>query len=180
MKETIRLIAATLLVGGMAMTGTAWAGSPEQAAPLPTSLHLQQVEILDQVAALAAKPAPIGPAAGQLQTMLMAHIAYLDGVILPPLTLLPTIAATDVGPEMKWALPLIERAKAEQQQRVQLDEQLTERLVVLFQAAQEANDAQAVRLAQDIAAWLEGVAEVTEPATQLVGKYLRVRFASGS
>ena len=180
MRQTTKLITATIFAGGMAMAATAWAGPPEQPAALPTSLRLQQVEILDQVAALGTKPAPVGPAARQFQTLLLAHIKYLDEVILPPLTLLPTIAAADAGPDMKWALPLVERAKAERTQRVQLDTQLTDRLVELFGAAQQADDAQAGKLAQTIAAWLQGEAEVTGPAVQLVGKYLRLRFTSGS
>ena len=180
MRLNTTMMASTLLVAGLTLASPARPSPMEQSPPIPQSLRVQHSEILQQVAAMAEKPAPVGPAARQLQTLLQAHVKYVEDVILPPLTLLPTIASRDVGPDMKWALPLVERAKAEHEQQATLHEQLTDQLIQVFSAAQTVDDAQAAKLAQDIAAWLDGESDVTEPMVQLIGKYLRLRYTSAS
>lgn len=180
MRVNPKLTTTTLLVAGLALVAPEWPATAEPFAPVPPSQHVQQANILDHVAALAEKPGPLGPEARHLQTLLQTYTQYQEDVLLPPLTLLPRIAANDVGPDMKWALALVERARAEQGQTAEWHEQITGQLVVLFAAAQQADDAQAVMLAQDIAAWMDNQIAVTEPAVQLLGKYLRLRYASAS
>lgn len=180
MTRNTTLMATTLLVAGLTLASPARPSPMEHPLPIPQSLRVQHGEILEQVSAMAEKPGPVGPEARHLQTLLVAHMKYVEDVILPPLTLLPTIASSDVGPDMKWALPLVERAQAERGQQAMLQEQLTDQLVEVFGAAQSVDDTQTVKRAQDIAAWLEGEGELTQPAVQLVGKYLRLRYTSGS
>lgn len=180
MKPTARLIAITALAAGLAAAGPAQSAPSDPPREIPASLQVQLGEILARLALLAEQPTPVGIQAGRLHALLASHMAYLEEVILPPLTLLPTLVATDVTPAMKWALPLVERAKAEQGQQAQVQMQLTDQMVELFTAARETGDTQAGKLAQDIATYQQGETEVIAPATQLVGKYLRLRFASGS
>lgn len=180
MRPTTRLIASAMLVTGLAIASPARPAAVEQNPPAPSSLRALQGDLLEQLAALAAQPGPTGAAAARLQPLLQAHVAYVEEVVLPPLALLPALASSDAAADMKWALPLVERARAGQAQQVQAHAQIVDRLLVLFGAAQDAGDAATVRLAQDIAAWLQVETEVTEPAAQLVGKYLRLRYASGS
>lgn len=180
MKRTAKLLATTLLTAGLVVAGAALASPAEQPLPIPPALQVQLGDILDQLSAVADKPAPVGAQARQMRALLQAHMKYIEDVILPPLSLLPTIVATDVAPDMKWALPLVERAKAEHGRLTQAHAQLTDQLVLLFTAAQQADDAQTARLAQDIAAYLQGESDVIEPAVQLIGKYLRLRLGAGS
>lgn len=180
MRPTTKLLATALLAtglftAGLAATGAARSAPTVQPMPLPASLLVQQTALLERVSAMAAQPGPVGPEAARLQTLLQAHMKDLNDVVLPPLGLLATIAADDARADMKWALPLVERARAEHGQHVQMHEQITAQLLRLYNAADPADTAQAGTLARDVAAYMLGEIEVTEPTTALVGKYLRAR-----
>jgi len=79
---------------------------------------------------------------------------------------------------MKWALPMIDRVKAEQAENIKIHEEITARLIKLYSAADDAGDEQAARIAREIASDLLHDDEVTEPTVLLLGEYLRTKLAS--
>ena len=79
---------------------------------------------------------------------------------------------------MTWALPMIDRVKAEQAENTKVHEQITAQLMALFAAADDANDEEAGRVAREIAGDLLHDDEVTEPTVILLGEYLRAKLAS--
>ena len=89
--------------------------------------------------------------------------------MLPPLTLLPLIAKGKVTSDMKWALPLIDRAKAGQEQNLQEQQQITLQLNALAAAGEQANDAQAFKTAQTIAGDMLAEEELTQPTVAMLG-----------
>ena len=75
-----------------------------------------------------------------------AHIARETEFILPPLTLLPELADGKVTPDMKWALAMCDRVKAEQEQIFQEHTQVTTAMNALAAAARRAHDKVAQRI----------------------------------
>lgn len=180
MKADKKYIATALLVATFSVASPARSSSLAQTLPVPSSLHVQQAELLSQITAVAEQSGDVGAAARPLQTLLKTHAAYLDEVLLPPLTLLPSLAADDEWPDVGWAVPLLERAKAEHAEHARAHQEITDQTVVLFSAALQAGDEKTAALAQTLAAWMQAETEVTEPATLLIDKYLRLLFASRS
>jgi len=85
-----------------------------------------------------------------------------------------------VTSDMKWALPLIDRAKAGQEQNLQEQQQITLQLNALAAAGDQANDALALKAAQTIAGDLLAEEELTQPTVAMLGDYLRAKLPVGS
>jgi len=175
----------TLLTTAVLLVGVAAVGLPRSEATqlpqtIPQSLRLEHQEIIRQITALAEQPAPVGPEARKLLDLVKPHLQRHEEVILPPLTLLPLIAKGKVTSDMKWALPLIDRAKAGQEQNLQEQQQITLQLNALAAAGEQANDAQAFKTAQTIAGDMLAEEELTQPTVAMLGDYLRAKLPAGS
>jgi hypothetical protein len=168
------------LLGAIAAVSLTHSEAAQQARTIPQSARLENEAIVRQITALADQPAPVGPEARKLLALVQPHLLLREEVVLPPLTLLPLIAQGKVTSDMKWALPLIDRAKAGQQQNLRELEQITAQLNALAAAGEQANDGQAFKTAQDIAASLLADEELTQPTVVLIGDYLRARLPAGS
>ncbi len=140
------------LVGVLSLAAGAWVapGAPALAQdhPIPQAMRIEQKETIEQLTALAAHPAPVGPAAKEALTLLEKHYAREREFILPPLTLLPLLADGKVTPDMAWALPMTERVRAEREQIFDEHSEVTEALNALLVAAVEANDNEAKEFAE--------------------------------
>jgi hypothetical protein len=147
---------------------------------IPASMRFEREQTIAQLAALAGKPAPVGPEARAVLDLLETHNMRHEAAVLPTLALLPLIAEGKASPDMKWALSMADRVKAERQQDLGEQQEITVQLNRLGSAAQQANDPDAFRTAQQIAGDLLRETEVTEPTAILIGEYLRAKLSSGS
>ncbi len=143
---------------------------------IPQSVALEHKSVLAYLHRIAEKPTAEGAAAQKLIDLLVPHMAKEEEFILPPLTLLPDLAAGKVTPEMRWAIPLAERVKTEQATLLKIHDELSEAFIALLDAAETENDEVTVGFTKDLAADDLGDREVTEPLTILVGKILRSRL----
>ena len=175
----------TLLTTAVLLVGVAAVGLPRSEAThppqtIPQSLRLEHQEIIRQITALAEQPAPVGPEARRLLDLVKPHLQRNEEVMLPPLSLLPLVAKGKVTSDMKWALPLIDRAKAGQEQNLQEQQQITLQLNALAAAGDQANDAQALKAAQTLAGDMLAKEELTQPTVAMLGDYLRAKLPVGS
>ena len=154
--------------------------SAEPARAIPASLQLSQHALIDPIAALAAKPAPVGQEAGRLLGMVSAHQRRYDAALLPTLALLPYIADGKVTPDMAWAVATVDRVKSDQEQTRTEREQITTQLNLLGVAAQSAGDDEALEVARDVARSMLADIEVTEPTALMIAAYLRTRLTHQS
>jgi hypothetical protein len=171
------MIAAGLFVAAAVVGNPSPSGATEQA--IPMLLRLQHEDTVQQALTLVDSPAPVGPEARKLLDLVQPYLTYQEQVVLPPLTLLPAIAATgNVTPDMAWALPMITREQAERGQTAEAYERITGQLVVLFSAADQANDAPARKAAQTITANMFSERELVEPTVAVMGDYMRDKLAA--
>jgi hypothetical protein len=174
-----KMIAAGLFVAAAVVGNPSPSGATEQVRAIPMLLRLQHEDTVQQALTLVDSPAPIGPEARKLLGLVQPYLAYQEQVVLPPLTLLPKIGATgNVTPDMEWALPMIAREQAERRQSTQAYEEIARQLVVLFSAADQANDAPARKVAQNITANIFGERELVEPTVAVMGDYMRDKLAA--
>ncbi len=143
---------------------------------IPQSVALEHKSVLAYLRRIAEKPTAEGAAAQKVIDLLVPHMAKEEEFILPPLTLLPELAAGKVTPDMRWAIPLAERVQKEQAALLKIHDGLSEAFIALLDAAETENDEVTVGFTKDLAADDLGDREVTEPLTILVGKVLRSRL----
>jgi hypothetical protein len=167
------LIAAAVLAVALAGAGIARA---DDAHPIPQSLRLAHEATIQYVGQLAARPGQIGEEARRLLPLYQTHMAKEDEYILPPLTLLPALARGEASPDMKWAIPMSDRVKAEQDQIYRSHTAVIEQCAALELAAESAGD-------NDVREWVHSAIvddlmdlELDEPMSVLVGDVLRARL----
>ena len=178
MSRLTSLLTTSVFAGALTAVGPLRPAMAEMGLTIPQSERFEHEEVITKLTTLAQRPAPVGPAAQQALDVVRPHLQHDDEVVLPPLTLLPLIAEGKVSPSMKWALPMIDRVKAEQAENIKIHEEITARLIKLYSAADDAGDEQAARNAREIASDLLHDDEVTEPTVLLLGEYLRTKLAS--
>ena len=168
------------LFGLMALTAGLWIapGAPAMAQdhPIPQALRIEQKETLEQLTALAARPAPVGPAAKDALALLQKHYAREREFILPPLTLLLPMSEGKVTPDMRWAIPMTDRVRAEQEQIYVEHATMIDELNLLLEAARTANDADGIDFAQTAAADSLNDLELLVPMVLVIGDYLHARL----
>ncbi len=98
---------------------------------------------------------------------------------VPPLTLLPLLADGKVSPDVKWAIAMADRVKAEREQIFQEHTQITDAMNALGTAAQKAHDTAAFDFARTAAADSLNDIELLEPMTIVVGSYLKAKLPAG-
>ena len=106
------------------------------------------------------------------------HLQREEEFILPPLTLLPQLADGKVSPDMKWAIAMADRVKAEREKTYQEHTQITDAMNALAAAARKAHDAEALEFAQAAVADSLNDLELLEPMSIVIGDYLKAKLAS--
>jgi hypothetical protein len=148
----------------------------DSAHPIPQSVAAEHESTLAYLRSIAAKPTPEGAAAQKVIDLLLPHMAKEEAFVVPPLALLPELAAGKVSPDQRWAIGLADQVKAEQAELLKIHQGLSEAFIGLLDAAEAAGDEVTVGFTKDLAADDLGDREVTEPTTILIGEFLRSRL----
>ena len=157
MRTTAIAMTAILL---LAATVAGFAAAPATAQPaahageIPQSLRVEHDDTLEQLAVLARRHGPVGVEAGKAMVLFKKHLQREEEYILPPLTLLPLLADGKISPDMKWAIAMADRVKAEREQIFQEHTQITDAMNALAAAAQKTHDTAAFEFARSAAAEL--------------------------
>lgn len=140
---------------------------------IPQSDRAEHESVVGYLRGIAARPGPEGVAAQKVLDLLLPHMAKEESFILPPLILLPEIAAGKVTPDMDWAIEMADRVKTQQAELLKIHQGLSDAFIGLLDAAEAAGDEVTVGFTKDLAADDLGDREVTEPTTILIGEFLR-------
>lgn len=143
---------------------------------IPQSLRLEHEETLTQLAALARRPGAVGVEARKALDLFKRHIKREEEYVLPPLTLLPQLADGKASPDMKWAITMAGRVKADREEIFQEHTQITDAMNALANAAQRAHDAAALEFAHTAVADSLNDTELMEPMAVVVGDYLKMKL----
>ena len=154
-----------------------WHGSAvAQTHELPQSLQVEHQDTLERLTILTHRHGAVGAEARKALALFKAHIARETEFILPPLTLLPALAAGKVTPDMKWALPMCDRVKAEQEKIFREHTQVTDAMNALAAAARAAHDKMALEFADAAVGDSLNDMELLEPMVIVIGDYLRAKL----
>lgn len=168
-------LGAALLTAGL---GSAEAQTKQAEHLPPQSMIVSQQETMSQLKALSHRKGPVGPAARKVLALYEKHAAREREFIMPPLTLLPYIADGGVTPDMAWALPMLDRVKAERAEILQEHENLTDALNALAVAGTKAHDPAARAFAESAAADTLNDMEIAEPTLLILGDMLHAKLST--
>lgn len=146
---------------------------------IPQSLRIAHEETVEQLSILANRKGPVGEEARKALVVFKRHIDREQEFILPPLTLLPRLADGKVTPDMAWALPMLDRVRAEREEIFQEHTKITDALNALTVAAARAHDRTAKAFAESAAADSLNDMEVLEPTLLLLGDILHSKLPAG-
>lgn len=172
MNARLAALAAASLLGITCWTGAGSLARAETAREIPQSVRSEHESVLGYLRGIAAKPTPEGAAAQKVIDLLIPHMAKEESFILPPLVLLPDLAAGKVTPDMRWAIEMGNRVKSEQATLLKIHQGLSDAFIELLDAAMAAGDEVTVGFTKDMAADDLGDREVTEPTTILIGEFV--------
>ena len=146
---------------------------------IPQSLTVQHQDTLDQLANLGRRHGPVGVEARKALELFKRHLERENAFVLPPLTLLPYLADGKVTPDMKWAIAMADRVKAEREQIFQEHTQITDAMNALAAAARQTHDAEAVAFARSAVTDSLNDSELAEPLAIVIGDYVKLKLQSG-
>ena len=165
--------AGVLLFGATA----ALAQTPPDGTEIPQSVALGHRDTLTHLEALAKHPGRVGAVSRETLELVRKHIAREGEYILPPLTLLPYLADGKVSPDMKWAIAMADRVRADREVVFQEHTRMNTLLTELRDAGRRAHDAEAVDFAVSDAVESLDDMEIQEPTVLLIGEYLKLKLA---
>ena len=169
----IALFAATILC---ISAGTSSAQPAPHAGEIPQSLRLEHQDTLQQLTGLSRRHGPVGDEARKALELFKKHMQREEAYILPPLTLLPLLADGKTSPDMKWAIVMADRVKAERDEIFQEHTRITDAMNALAAAAQKTHDAAALDFARTAVADSLNDIELIEPMTIVIGDYLKSKL----
>ncbi len=157
------------------VTGTLAQSTPH-AGEIPQSLRLEHQDTLQQLENLSRHRGAVGEEARKALVLFKKHLQREEEYILPPLTLLPLLADGKVSSDMKWAVDMATRVKADRDQIFQEHTQITDAMNALAAAAQKAHDNTALDFAHAAVADSLNDIELIEPMTIVIGDYLKAKM----
>jgi len=145
---------------------------------IPHPLKAEHEELHAELAEATKAGGMIGEAAKGVAEVLHPHFLKEEEYALPPLGLLSVLARGQIAPEMREALTMTDRLKAELSQMLKEHEAIVAALGVLTSAAKIENEAKYIHFAEKLILHAKTEEEVLYPAAILVGEYLKVRLRS--
>jgi hypothetical protein len=177
-KSAIPLPAMGILVAIVAvgLAGPVVAQPVPHTGDIPQSLRVEHDHTLEQLEMLSRRKTPVGAEARRALALFRQHLQREEEFILPPLTLLPQLADGKVSQDMKWAVTMAERVKAEREKTYQQHTQITDTMNALAAAARKAHDTEALDFAQGAVADSLNDIELLEPMSIVIGDYVKAKL----
>lgn len=143
---------------------------------IPHPLKAEHEELHAELAEATKAGGIIGEAAKGVAEVLHPHFLKEEEYALPPLGLLSVLARGQVAPEMREALTMTDRLKAELSEMLEEHKAIVASLGILTDAAKKETKMQYARFAEKLILHAKTEEEVLYPAAILVGEYLRMRL----
>lgn len=146
---------------------------------VPESLQYEHRELREHLEKAAAAPGRTGEAAREVVQVLMPHILLEAEFAMPPLTILPRLAAGEITPDMARFIDRTDAFKAELPRMLDEHKLIVAALRTLMRAAAEEKQPGHAQFAQKMILHAQMEEEILYPAAILVGEYLRLRMGKG-
>jgi hypothetical protein len=142
----------------------------------PPSLRAEHDELHAQLAQAIGSGGATGEAAARVAEVLHPHFLKEEEYALPPLGLLPILAEGRILPEMKEAVGMAYRLKADLGHMLLEHKEIVATLEALKEAANLEGKAAAAHFAEKLVLHAQTEEEVLYPASILVGEYLNLKL----
>ena len=139
---------------------------------IPTPLKVEHEELHAELAKATTVPGKIGEAARTVAALLHPHFVKEEEYALPPLGLLPLLAAGNVRPEMQEVLSMTDRLKAELPHMLGEHQAIVAARQTLVEAAKHENQIAYAHCAETLMLHAQTEEEVLYPTAILSGAYL--------
>jgi hypothetical protein len=164
------------IVAACGLAAPTAAQTVSHAGQIPQSLRVEHENTLRELDALSRHRGAVGVEARKAFVLFKAHLQREEEFILPPLTLLPELADGKVTPDMKWAIDMADRVKAERELTYQQHTKITDAMNALADAARKVHDTAALDFAQGAVADSLNDMELEEPMSIVIGDYLKSKL----
>jgi hypothetical protein len=141
---------------------------------IPSPLKGEHEELHEELARATKVAGEIGDAARAVAEILHLHFVKEEEYALPPLGLLPRLAAGDVTPEMADVLALTERLKAELPQMLEEHKAIVAALSHLVEVAKQEHKLEYAHFAEKLMLHAQTEEEVLYPTATMIGEYLKL------
>jgi hypothetical protein len=145
---------------------------------IPKSLQAEHAELHEELAKAIAAGGKVSEAAKTVAALLHAHFEKEEEYALPPLGLLSELAQGRVTPEMRSAIVMADKLKADLPHMLQEHKDIVVALKKLVAAAKQENKPEHARFAEKLIQHAQNEEEVLYPAAILVGEYLKLRLGN--
>ncbi len=146
----------------------------------PSSLAAEHRELHEALEVAVNSGGKTGEAAKVVEARLSVHFEKEEQYALPQLGLLETLAAGNVSPDMKNAIELSDKLKAELPKMMEEHKGIVEALNALKTAAQAEKKQPAIDFAEKLGGHAQNEEQITYPAAILVGEYLKLKLNQGA
>jgi len=143
---------------------------------VPGSIAAEHRELHEELRSAILSGGKTGNAAKIVEQHLSAHFEKEEAYALPQLGLLVPLAEGRVLPEMKPAIELSDRLKADMPKMLEEHKRIVEALNALKEVAKTENKTQAISFAEHLSAHAQNEEQVMYPAAILVGEYLKLKL----
>ncbi len=141
-----------------------------------SALEVEHNELHVQLERVIRSGGDVGAAATRVAEALHAHFGGEERYAMPPLALLPALAAGQLTPEMGGMVTLTETLKTELPQMLAEHRAIVAALDELSAAARLENSAEALAFADKLRLHAQQEEEILYPAAILVGEYLKLKL----
>jgi hypothetical protein len=143
---------------------------------IPHPLTLEHEELHAMLANATKAGGKIGDAAKAVAQILHPHFVKEEEYALPPLGVLPLLAAGHVAPEMRNVLTLTERLRAELPQMLEEHQAIVAALKTLAAVAEAEQQPEYAHFAEKLRLHAQTEEEVLYPTAILIGEYLKLKL----
>ena len=167
-----------ILLAVMVIAGVTAIGLTQEQFKLevPSSIAAEHRELHEELRTAIASGGKTAAAAKIVEQRLKVHFEKEEEYALPQLGLLVPLAEGRVSPEMKRAIELSDRLKADMPKMLEEHKGIVEALNALKEAAKTENKKQAISFAEHLLAHAQNEEQVMYPAAILVGEYLKLKL----
>ena len=143
---------------------------------IPKSIKLEHEELHEELEEATMESGSVGDAAKAVQEVLQPHFLKEEEFALPPLGLLSKLSNGQTTIEMKDAIDMAEKLRAELNQMLEEHREIVARLKTLTETSLKENKLDYVQFAEKLTLHAQTEEEVLYPAAILVGKYLKLQL----
>ncbi|HKT81365.1 MAG TPA: hemerythrin domain-containing protein [Vicinamibacterales bacterium] len=143
---------------------------------IPAALKVEHDRLHADLSAATRLPGRTGQAAKRVAVVLHEHFVSEEEFAMPPLALLGPIADGRVTPEMRSAIALTDRLKAEMPRMLSEHQAIVQALDELGRAAEAERHPSVSQFVEDLKSHAQSEEQVLYPAAILVGEYLKLKL----